>query len=92
MKPKPNPNTKTVPTLRRTSLSLYRNEGRTFNTLKHPGTDLKNQGGFLTMGRTKQGNRNAQSNTNAKKGNRTSSEMVEFTTGQVKEKKNRFQD
>ncbi|MFD2680736.1 hypothetical protein [Bacillus seohaeanensis] len=44
------------------------------------------------MGRTKQGNRNAQSNNNVKKGNRTSSEMVEFTTGQVKEKKNRFQD
>jgi hypothetical protein len=50
-----------------------------------------NEGG-LTMGRTKQGNRNAQSNNNVKKGNRTSSEMVEFTTGQVKEKKNRFQD
>jgi hypothetical protein len=50
-----------------------------------------NEGGF-TMGRTKQGNRNAQSNNNVKKGNRTSSEMVEFTTGQAKEKKNRFQD
>ncbi|WP_268874480.1 hypothetical protein [Rossellomorea aquimaris] len=43
------------------------------------------------MGRTKKGNRNAQSNTNAKS-NRTSSELVEFTTGQVKSKKNRPQD
>ncbi|MBM7585148.1 hypothetical protein JOC86_001690 [Bacillus pakistanensis] len=44
------------------------------------------------MGRTKSGNANAQRNNNQKKGNRTSSEMVEFTTGQVKEKKNRYQD
>ncbi|MDX8345420.1 MULTISPECIES: hypothetical protein [Bacillaceae] len=44
------------------------------------------------MGRTKKGNRNAQSNTNAKKGNRTSSELVEFTTGQVDPKKNRTED
>ncbi|MGF3105583.1 MULTISPECIES: hypothetical protein [Rossellomorea] len=44
------------------------------------------------MGRTKQGNRNAQSNTNAKRGNRTSSELVEFTTGQANTKKNRPQD
>ena len=44
------------------------------------------------MGRTKKGNKNAQSNTNAKKGNRTSSELVEFTTGQVNTKKNRTQD
>ncbi|WP_276607977.1 hypothetical protein [Bacillus sp. BHET2] len=43
------------------------------------------------MGRTKKGNRNAQSNTNAKKGNRTSSELVEFTTGQANTKKNRPQ-
>ncbi len=43
------------------------------------------------MGRTKQGNRNAQSNNNAKQ-ERTSTEMVEFTTGQAKKKKNRFQD
>ncbi|MFL8937370.1 hypothetical protein GA0061094_3591 [[Bacillus] enclensis] len=44
------------------------------------------------MGRTKQGNRNAQANTNAKRGNRTSSEMVEFTTGRAKAEKNRPQD
>jgi hypothetical protein len=44
------------------------------------------------VGRTKSGNANAQRNDNQKKGNRTSSEMVEFTTGQVKDKKNRFQD
>lgn len=33
------------------------------------------------MGRTKLGNRNAQINNNAKKG-KTSSELVEFTTGE----------
>ncbi|MGD6960013.1 hypothetical protein ACQCWA_21120 [Rossellomorea aquimaris] len=43
------------------------------------------------MGRTKKGNRNAQSNNNAKQ-NRTSSELVEFTTGQANTKKNRPQD
>jgi hypothetical protein len=56
---------------------------------------LKRQEYFLggnRMGRTKQGNRNAQANTNAKRGNRTSSEMVEFTTGRAKPQKNRPQD
>ncbi|WP_409971419.1 hypothetical protein [Bacillus sp. Bva_UNVM-123] len=33
------------------------------------------------MGRKKLGNANAQRNNNVKKGNRTSSELVEFTTG-----------
>ncbi|WP_263621444.1 hypothetical protein [Rossellomorea aquimaris] len=44
------------------------------------------------MGRKKQGNHNAQANTNAKRGNRTSSELVEFTTGDAKPQKNRPQD
>jgi hypothetical protein len=44
------------------------------------------------MGRKKQGNANAERNKNAKKGNRTSSELVEFTTGQENPEKNRFQD
>ncbi len=39
------------------------------------------------MGRTKLGNANAQRNNNQHKGNRTSEELVEFTTGS-KEKKN----
>lgn len=44
------------------------------------------------MGRKKLGNANAQRNTNAKKGNRTSSELVEFTTGSDDKGKNRRQD
>lgn len=44
------------------------------------------------MGRKKQGNANAQRNTNEKRGNRTSSELVEFTTGHYNPQKNRPQE
>lgn len=44
------------------------------------------------MGRKKLGNANAQRNNNVKKGNRTSSELVEFTTGNDNPQKNRRQD
>ncbi|WNS76326.1 MULTISPECIES: hypothetical protein [unclassified Bacillus (in: firmicutes)] len=44
------------------------------------------------MGRKKQGNANAERNKNAKKGNRTSSELVEFTTGHDNPQKNRRQE
>lgn len=44
------------------------------------------------MGRKKQANANAQSNNNAKKGNRTSSELVEFTTGHDNPHKNQRQE
>ncbi|WP_275950907.1 hypothetical protein [Cytobacillus citreus] len=44
------------------------------------------------MGRKKLGNANAQRNNNVKKGNRTSSELVEFTTGQEKSQKNLRQE
>lgn len=37
------------------------------------------------MGRTKKGNANAQRNKNVKRNERTSSELVKFTTGQHKE-------
>ncbi|CAM3912178.1 hypothetical protein [Mesobacillus zeae] len=40
------------------------------------------------MGRTKRGNANAQRNNNKKKGNGTSEELVEFTTGQKEKKQN----
>ncbi|WP_277874685.1 hypothetical protein [Mesobacillus harenae] len=40
------------------------------------------------MGRTKRGNPNAQRNNNKKKGNDTSEELVEFTTGQKDKKLN----
>lgn len=43
------------------------------------------------MGRTKLGNKNAQANNNVKKG-KTSSELVEFTTGQENLKRNRPND
>lgn len=36
---------------------------------------------FWTMGRTKRGNANAQRNKNKKREQRTSEELVEFTTG-----------
>ncbi len=38
--------------------------------------------GRCRMGRTKQGNANANRNNNKKLGNRTSEELVEFTTGE----------
>ncbi|WP_281352292.1 hypothetical protein [Cytobacillus depressus] len=44
------------------------------------------------MGRKKQGNANAERNKNAKTGNRTSSELVEFTTGHDNPQKNRRQE
>ncbi|WP_302053253.1 hypothetical protein [Bacillus sp. FJAT-29790] len=44
------------------------------------------------MGRKKLGNANAQRNNNVKKGNRTSSELVEFTTGSENPRKNKRQD
>jgi hypothetical protein len=40
------------------------------------------------MGKTKLGNANAQRNNNKKKGNNTSKELVEFTTGQREKKQN----
>ena len=43
----------------------------------------------IVMGRKKLGNANAQRNNNVKKGNKTSSELVEFTTGNVNPQKNR---
>lgn len=44
------------------------------------------------MGRQKQGNANAERNKNVKKGNRTSAELVEFTTGSDDKQKNRRQE
>ena len=44
------------------------------------------------MGRKKLGNANAQRNNNVKKGNRTSSELVEFTTGSSNKEKNLRQE
>ena len=44
------------------------------------------------MGRQKQGNANAERKKNVKKGNRTSSELVEFTTGSDDKQKNRRQE
>ena len=44
------------------------------------------------MGRTKLGNANAQRNNNKKLGNRTSEELVEFTTGQENQRQPDLKD
>jgi hypothetical protein len=44
------------------------------------------------MGRTKLGNANAQRNNNKKLGNRTSEELVEFTTGQENDRQPDLKD
>lgn len=44
------------------------------------------------MGRTKSGNANAQRNNNKKRPDRTSEELVEFTTGSKEEKNRNVQD
>lgn len=44
------------------------------------------------MGRTKMGNANAQRNNNKHRPQRTSEELVEFTTGSKEKKENNVQD
>ncbi|SFB08202.1 hypothetical protein SAMN04488577_2963 [Bacillus sp. cl95] len=61
------------------------------NSDRHPYYEGKWEKEASQMGKTKLGNKNAQANNNVKKG-KTSSELVEFTTGQENVKRNRPND
>ncbi|PAE24855.1 hypothetical protein CHI10_10965 [Bacillus sp. 7894-2] len=60
--------------------------------MTHTTPDKTKKGADENMGRTKRGNGNAQRNNNKHRPQRTSEELVEFTTGSKERKENNVQD